>query len=134
MLDDITELRTFVRIVAAGSLSAASREMGLALSVVSKRLATLERRAEVRLIARSTRSLALTEEGQQLFERAQRILAEVDETVAELRRDRAEPEGVLRVSAPHALGRPMSVRSAAISCGPIQRSRPSSFSPIVSWS
>jgi DNA-binding transcriptional LysR family regulator len=54
MLDDITELRTFVRIAAAGSLSAASREMGLALSVVSKRLASLERRAEVRLIARST--------------------------------------------------------------------------------
>ena len=105
MLDDITELRTFVRIVAAGSLSAASREMGLALSVVSKRLATLERRAEVRLIARSTRSLALTEEGQHLFERAQRILAEVDEAEAALTRGRAEPEGVLRVSAPHALGR-----------------------------
>ena len=44
MLDDITELRTFVRIVGAGSLSAAGREMGLALSVVSKRLAMLERR------------------------------------------------------------------------------------------
>ena len=41
MLDNITELRTFVRIVGAGSLSAASREMGLALSVVSKRLASL---------------------------------------------------------------------------------------------
>ena len=105
MLDDITELRTFVRIAAAGSLSAASREMGLALSVVSKRLASLERRAEVRLIARSTRSLALTEEGQRLFEQAQRILAEVDEAEAALRRGRAEPEGVLRVSAPHALGR-----------------------------
>ncbi len=105
MLDDIAELRTFVRIVAAGSLSAASREMGLALSVVSKRLATLERRAEVRLIARSTRSLATTEEGQQLFERAQRILAEVDEAEATLKRGRADPEGVLRVSAPHALGR-----------------------------
>jgi LysR family transcriptional activator of dmlA len=104
MLDDVTELRTFVRIAAAGSLSAASREMGLALSVVSKRLASLERRAEVRLIARSTRSLALTEEGQHLFERAQRILAEVDEAEAALRRGRAEPEGVLRVSAPHALG------------------------------
>ena len=70
MLDDITELRTFVRIVAAGSLSAASRELGLALSVVSKRLASLEHRAEVRLIARSTRSQSLTEEGQRLFERA----------------------------------------------------------------
>src|ERR1700729_2738072 len=90
MLDDITELRTFVRIVAAGSLSAASREMGLALSVVSKRPATLERRAEVRLIARNTRSLALTEEGQHLFERAERILAEVDEAEAALTRGRVE--------------------------------------------
>src|SRR5271165_479093 len=105
MLDDITELRTFVRIVAAGSLSAAAREMGLALSVVSKRLATLERRAEARLIARNTRSLALTEEGQTLFERAHRILAEVDEAEAALTSRRAEPQGVLRVSAPHALGR-----------------------------
>jgi hypothetical protein len=66
MLEDITELRTFVRIVAAGSLSAAGREMGLALSVVSKRLAMLERRTEMRLIARSTRHLALTEEGRAL--------------------------------------------------------------------
>ena len=69
MLDDMTELRTFVSIVGAGSLSAAAREMGLALSVVIKRLASLERRAEARLIARSTRRLALTEEGQDLFER-----------------------------------------------------------------
>src|SRR5271166_1297647 len=104
MLDDITELRTFVRIVAAGSLSAASREMGLALSVVSKRLATLERRAEVRLIARSTRSLAPTEEGQHLFERAQRILAEIDEAEAALIHGRVEPQGVLRITAPTALG------------------------------
>ena len=44
-------------------------------------------------------SLSITEEGRRLFERAQRILAEVDETVAELRPGRAEPEGVLRVSA-----------------------------------
>jgi hypothetical protein len=49
LLDDITELRTFVNIVGAGSLSAAARQMELALSVVSKRLASLERRAEVRL-------------------------------------------------------------------------------------
>lgn len=105
MLDDITELRTFVRIVAAGSLSAAGREMGLALSVISKRLATLERRTEARLIARSTRHLALTEEGQVLYERAQRILAEVDEAEAALMHGRVEPQGVLRVSAPMALGR-----------------------------
>src|SRR5712671_5782141 len=105
MLDDITELRTFVRIVGAGSLSAAGRAMGLALSVVSKRLAMLERRTEMRLIARSTRHLALTEEGQALYDRAQRILAEVDEAEAVLTHGRVEPQGVLRVSAPVALGR-----------------------------
>jgi DNA-binding transcriptional LysR family regulator len=79
--------------------------MGLALSVVSKRLAMLERRTEMRLIARSTRHLALTEEGQALYDRAQRILAEVDEAELVLTHGRVEPQGVLRVSAPVALGR-----------------------------
>ena len=105
MLDDITELRTFVSIIGAGSLSAAAREMHLALSVVSKRLASLERRTEARLVARSTRRLALTEEGQELYERAQRILAEVDDAEAVLTSGRVEPRGLLRVSAPQAFGR-----------------------------
>ena len=85
MLDDINELRTFVSVVAAQSLSAAARELDLALSVVSKRLAALERRTGTSLITRSTRHLALTEEGRDLYERALRILAEVDEAEAALR-------------------------------------------------
>ncbi|HEY0802441.1 MAG TPA: LysR family transcriptional regulator [Steroidobacteraceae bacterium] len=105
MLDDMDELRTFVRIAATGSLSAAGREMGLALSVVSKRLATLERKTDARLIARNTRRLSLTDEGAKLFDRAQRILAEVDEAETVLRHGRLEPQGVLHVSAPVALGR-----------------------------
>jgi DNA-binding transcriptional LysR family regulator len=105
MLDDIAELRTFVRIVAAGSLSAAGREMGLALSVVSKRLANLERRLDTRLLARSTRHLALTDEGRDLFHRAQRILAEIDEAEAALSHGRVEVRGILRISAPAAFGR-----------------------------
>jgi LysR family transcriptional activator of dmlA len=134
MLDDITELRTFVRIVAAGSLSAAGREMGLALSVVSKRLAMLERRTEMRLIARSTRHLALTEEGQALYDRAQRILAEVDEAEAVLTHGRIEPQGVLRVSAPVALGRAhVSPVCRATSFARIRRSRSISCSRIGWW-
>jgi DNA-binding transcriptional LysR family regulator len=105
MLDDISELRTFVGIVRAGSLSAAGREMGLALSVVSKRLASLERRTGARLLARSTRRLALTDEGQNLYERAQRILLEVEEAEAALTHGHVEPQGLLRVSATMALGR-----------------------------
>ncbi len=95
----------FVQIAAAGSLSAASREMGsLRRKGGEKRGGGEASAGRLYLIARSTRSLALTEEGQRLFERAQRILAEVDEAEATLRRGRAEPEGLLR-SAPHALGR-----------------------------
>ncbi len=105
MLDDINELRTFVSVVAARSLSAAARQMDLALSVVSKRLAALERRTGVRLIARSTRRLAPTEEGMDLYERAQRILAEVDQAEAALTSGQVEPQGLLRVSAPVAFGR-----------------------------
>jgi DNA-binding transcriptional LysR family regulator len=105
MLTDIVDLRTFVQIVRSGSLSAAGREMGLALSVVSKRLAMLEQRTDTQLITRSTRRLALTEEGQLLFERAQRILAEVDEAETALGRGKIEPQGVLRISATYALGR-----------------------------
>jgi DNA-binding transcriptional LysR family regulator len=105
MLEDITELRTFARIVTAGSLSAAGREMNLALSVVSKRLATLERRLDVRLLARSTRQLSLTDEGRELYQRTQRILAEIDEAEAALTHGRLEARGVLRVSATVAFGR-----------------------------
>jgi DNA-binding transcriptional LysR family regulator len=105
MLDDINELRTFVKIVAAQSLSAAAREMDLALSVVSKRLAALERRTGARLIARSTRRIAPTEEGMNLYERAQRILAEVDQAEAALTSGQVEARGLLRISAPVAFGR-----------------------------
>ncbi len=105
MLNDIDELRTFVSIVAARSLSAAAREMGLALSVVSKRLAALESRTGTRLIARSTRHLAPTEEGMDLYERARRILTEVDQAEAALTSGQAEPQGLLRVSASVAFGR-----------------------------
>jgi DNA-binding transcriptional LysR family regulator len=105
MLDDINELRTFVSVAAAGSLSAAARDMDLALSVVSKRLAALERRTGTRLIARSTRRLALTDEGADFYERVRRILAEVDQAEAALASGQVEPQGLLRISAPIAFGR-----------------------------
>ena len=58
LLDDLTSLRIFERIVSGGSLSAASRDLGLSLAVVSKRLSALERLLSVRLINRSTLDLS----------------------------------------------------------------------------
>lgn len=105
MLDDLTELRTFQKILAAGSLSAAARELNVGLGVVSKRLQALERRAGCRLIQRTTRRLAATDEGLALLGHVDRMLEELTAAEARLADGRAEPRGVLRVTAPVSFGR-----------------------------
>ena len=61
------EMRTFVRVVEAGSISKAAEQIGLAKSGVSRRLADLEKRLGVRLINRTTRRSSLTEAGQAYY-------------------------------------------------------------------
>ncbi|WP_230291632.1 LysR family transcriptional regulator [Croceicoccus sp. Ery5] len=94
----------FVATAETGSISAASRRLGLAKSVVSNRLAELERVLDTRLIQRSTRSLSLTENGQSFLPRAQRILREADEAAAELAARSGTLAGPLRLSAPVGFG------------------------------
>lgn len=105
MLDNLPALISFARIVSAGSLSAAAREMDLPLSVVSKRLAQLEAALGVRLIQRTTRRQTLTEEGVLFHSRVVRILDEIDQAEALLMQRRQAVTGLLRVTAPGQLGR-----------------------------
>ncbi len=105
MLDDLNELRTFQRILALGSLSAAARDLGVGLAVVSKRLVALERRVGARLVNRTTRRLSATGEGQALQSHVERILEELGEAEARLSSGRETPRGLLRISAPIAFGR-----------------------------
>jgi DNA-binding transcriptional LysR family regulator len=105
LLDDVNELRTFRAILARGSLSGAAREMGLALAVVSKRLASLERRIGQRLIHRTTRRLTPTDEGVELLSYVDRALAELDAAELHLICGNQEPIGVLRVGCPVSIGR-----------------------------
>ncbi len=105
MLDDLEEIRTFQRILALGSLTAAARDLDVSLAVVSKRLASLEQRAGQRLIHRTTRSLAPTDEGAALLPRLERVLEAIDAAEGWLSEGREEPIGTLRVSAPISLGR-----------------------------
>ncbi len=104
MIESVDELRTFVGILSAGSLSRAAASMGLTLGVVSKRLAVLEKRTGVKLINRTTRALAATDEGRELYERAEMILQSIDDAERVLRGGKVESSGLLRVSAPVALG------------------------------
>lgn len=105
MLGDLNELRTFQRILALGSLSAAARDLGVGLAVVSKRLANLERRAGVRLVNRTTRSLSPTDEGLGLLVHVERMLEELEAAEARLAGAHQGPQGLLRVSAPISFGR-----------------------------
>lgn len=105
VLDDLNELRTFRAILALGSLSGAARDMGLALTVVSKRLASLERRVGQRLIHRTTRRLTPTDEGIALLSYIDRALDELDAAELHLTSGSQEPIGVLRVGSPVSIGR-----------------------------
>ncbi|WP_104202864.1 LysR family transcriptional regulator [Billgrantia saliphila] len=82
------EMEVFVRVIEAGSFSAAARELGLTPSAVSKLIARMEVRLGIRLLTRTARTLAPTPEGEAYYQRSVRILADIDEA------DRAATEGV----------------------------------------
>lgn len=105
MLDDLNELRTLQQVLACGSLTAAARSLGVSLAVVSKRIATLERRTGVRLVNRTTRNLSPTEEGERLLVEVDRALEAIRQGEEILATGRDEPVGRLRVSAPISFGR-----------------------------
>ncbi len=104
-MSNFGDLEIFARVVAAGSMSAAGRELGLSPAVVSKRLRRLEDRLGTRLLQRTTRQIALTEAGQGFYERVVAILASVEEAEAFVSRRSALARGTLKVSAPTSFGR-----------------------------
>lgn len=104
MRDVVHGMLVFTKVVQAGSLSAAARELGVSTAVVSRTLSALEARLGVRLLNRTTRSLHLTDEGASYYETCQRILAEIDEADAAVTSRRVEPQGVLKVALPASFG------------------------------
>jgi DNA-binding transcriptional LysR family regulator len=98
-------IEAFVTAVEAGSISEAARKLRLSKSVVSERLAELERSLAAKLLQRTTRKLSLTEDGTAFHERATRILREVEDAAADLAERRGSLSGPLRISAPVTFGR-----------------------------
>jgi DNA-binding transcriptional LysR family regulator len=102
--DRMVLLETFVRIVEAGSLSAAAAQLGSTQPTVSRRLQALERSLGVRLLQRSTHAMKLTEDGTRCYERAKELIASWQHFESEMRGASDEPTGLLRVVVPHAFG------------------------------
>lgn len=94
------DIGVLVRVVEAGSFAKAAAAMSVTPSMVSKRLAALEAEIGVRLLNRTTRRLSLTPSGQLLYERSVSALAELEDAVARLGEEQAQPRGRLRVTAP----------------------------------
>jgi len=104
-LDHFRQISTFVEVIARGSLSAAARAEGIAPAMIGRRLDALEARLGVKLLQRTTRKLALTDEGTAFLEDCQRILAELEEAEAAVSERSARATGHLVVSAPAGFGR-----------------------------
>ena len=98
-MDRLAAMQAFVRVVEAGSFSAAARALNMGQPAISKTVAQLEARLGVRLLMRSTHGLAPTEAGQSFYERAKRSIEEADEAEAVARGAGKGLTGRLRVSA-----------------------------------
>ena len=102
--DRIDLLRTFVRIVESGSLSAAAAQLGTTQPTVSRRLQALEKLFGLHLLQRSTHRMTLTEDGQRCYAHARGLVQDWDAIQADLRGELDVPRGRLRVVVPHAFG------------------------------
>ena len=96
---DLSGMALFVSIVEEGSISAAARALAMPKATLSRRLSEMERQAGVPLLARSTRSLALTDAGRRHYERIRDLVNAARNAQAELRAGSDEPSGLFRISA-----------------------------------
>ena len=103
-METLANLESFVRSAESGSFSAAARRLGLTPAAVSRNVALLERNLGVRLFARSTRGLALTEAGERFRRTVQSGLDGIREAIADIKVNAGQPAGVLKLSAAPGFG------------------------------
>lgn len=104
-MDQFKQISTFVDVAAKGSLSAAARAEGIAPAMIGRRLDALEERLGVKLLQRSTRKIALTNEGIAFLEDCQKILADLENAESAVSERSARASGHLLISAPAGFGR-----------------------------
>ncbi len=93
-------MRTFARVVEAGSFAAAASQLGVSRAQASKLVYHLEEHLGARLLQRTTRHLNLTQTGRSYYDRIITVLSDIDEAEAEASQQQTEPRGRLRISAP----------------------------------
>ena len=103
-MDRFENLQTFIKVVDFGTISAAAERMGIAKSAVSRRISELEQLLGVQLFRRTTRQLNLTDSGKSFYERAIRILTDLEEAELAVSQQHSELAGVIKIAAPLSFG------------------------------
>ncbi len=101
----LNDLRVFMLVARRAGFAAAAEELGVSPAFVSKRVSLLEQTLNVMLLHRTTRRVTITEEGERIYEWAQRILQDVNEMMDELSDVRQVPQGTLRIISSFGFGR-----------------------------
>lgn len=104
-MDKLYAIEAFIRIVDAGSLTAAADALDVSQPSMVRTLAALERDLGVRLLHRTTRRMSLTDEGRDYYDRARQIISTVEEAQQSLSARRTTPRGRLRIASSVAFGR-----------------------------
>lgn len=99
------DLRVFTVVARKASFVAAAEELGVSTAYVSKRIRLLESDLAVQLLHRTTRRVAVTEQGERVFHWAQRVLDDVDQLLQEVAITRRVPRGQLRICSSFGFGR-----------------------------
>ncbi|WP_395407370.1 LysR family transcriptional regulator [Pseudoduganella sp. UC29_106] len=102
-MHDLNDLYFFHTVVSCNGFAAGARHIGVPKSTLSKRVAQLENRLNVRLLERTTRSLRTTDVGREFYEHCEVMLAGAEAAEAVAAQSRAEPQGLVRVSCPPGL-------------------------------
>ena len=104
-MDRLQSMDVFRWVVDLGSFSRAADRLDMSRASVTAHVAALENRLGLRLLNRTTRKLALTDDGTAYLDHVRRVLADVEETEGVLTAGRSQPRGVLRIDLPVAIGR-----------------------------
>jgi DNA-binding transcriptional LysR family regulator len=103
-MDHILAMRAFVKVVEAGTFTHAAQTLRVGTPTVSRLVQSLERHLQVRLLQRSTRAIALTNEGESYYKRVVRLLADLADVESSMKQSAATPSGLLHVDCVAPLG------------------------------
>ena len=104
-MDRFTAIQTFIKVVETESFSEAARQLGLAVSSVTRQVNSLEKMLQTQLTNRSTRSITLTLQGRKYYQKVVPILQDLEAANLSIAERDETPKGLLRVSLPVAFGR-----------------------------